>query len=319
MNGRFAGRGMLGVLAAGGVWCGSLAFAGGDDATGDDAAPLAGPKVAERASRKASIVEREFDGKLKRVEQHPVLMALDRMDLSAQERAKIDRVLAERNAQLDGIVRENLRDLIEAGLAKQAGDQAAAQAKFAELMKKARPFLDRGPLLGELRPVMSPEKFQELKGAVDEYVSAAAQDSMNAPGAKRQNRLGATIAQGFEGFGQEVKASYDRVFASGAREFEDLIKHLDLTPEQESKVRQKVQGLVERTYGKPTKRQQIRVFLDVYAELTPEQRKKLSERIGAEQRAERSLRRSGGVVGGGGDAAEPDAMRPMSDEPDDAP
>lgn len=262
--------------------------AGLDDAKTDGGA-LAGPKVVERERARASIVEREFDGKLKRLEQHPALVALDRLELTSEQRAKATEVVVSRNTQLDTIVRDNLRAIIEAALARQAGDQAAAQAKFGELLKKARPFLDRGTLLSELRPALPTDQYQQLKHAVDEYNAAAAQDAMDAPGAKRQNRIGAALAQGFEGFGLEVKASYERVFADRNKEFEELLQHLDLTPEQESKVRQKVLDLVQKTYGKPTRAQQVRVFLNIYSELTPEQRKKLAQRIGEERQAERGL------------------------------
>lgn len=280
---------LVGILSVVGCALGApLAIASLDEPGSDDGA-LAGPKVVERERTKASIVEREFDGKLKRLEQHPALVALDKLDLSPEQRAKATEVVISRNTQLDTIVRDNLREIIEAALAKQAGDQAATRAKFGELLKKARPFLDRGTLMSELRPALPIDQYQQLKNAVDEYNAAATKDAMSSPSGKRQNRLGAALAQGFEGFGLEVKASYERVFADRNKEFEELLQHLDLTPEQESKVRQKVLDLVQKTYGKPTKAQQVRVFLDIYSELTPEQRKKLAQRIGDERQAERGL------------------------------
>lgn len=282
-------RALLCVLAVAGCALAPVCVLASMDDAKTDGGALAGPKVVERERAKASIVEREFDGKLKRLEQHPVLVALDKLELTNEQRAKATEVVVSRNTQLDTIVRDNLRGIIEAALARQAGDQAAAQAKFGELLKKARPFLDRGTLLSELRPALPTEQYEQLKHAVDEYNAAAAQDAMNAPGAKRQNRIGAALAQGFEGFGLEVKASYERVFADRNKEFEELLQHLDLSPEQESKVRQKVIDLVQKTYGKPTKAQQVRVFLDIYGELTPEQRKKLAQRIGEERQAERGL------------------------------
>lgn len=311
----------LGVFViVGSALCAPWSLAAFDDNKSDDSAALAGPKVVERARDNASIVEREFDGKLKRVQQHPVLLALDALELNAEQRAKVDEVIISRNAQLDGLVRDNLRLIIEAALAKQAGDQPAAQAKFGELLKIARPFLDRGPLLAELRPAMDDEHYRQLKHAVDEYNAAAAQDTANAPNAKRQNRFGAMIAQGFEGFGLEVKASYERVFADRSKEFDELLRHLDLTPEQESKVRQKVGDLVQKTYGKPTKGQLFRVFLDIYGELTPEQRKKLSQRMGEERQAERGLRvRTRRTPEPAAPAAQDAGDKPMTDPMSDAP
>ena len=52
-------------------------------------------------------------------------------------------------------------------------------------------------------------------------------------------RADAVVAQGFEGFGAEVRGSYQRVVEAGGKEFENLLKSLDLTSQQEGVIRQK--------------------------------------------------------------------------------
>src|SRR5207237_189456 len=133
-----------------------------------------------------------------------------------------------------------------------------------------------------------------LRRMVDEYNRLAAEERMSDPtegkSGEKPNRFGALIAQGFEGFGQEVRASVQRVVEAGGQDFENLLKMLVLTPEQESHIRQKAMDLHLKTYGKPTKGQQFRLFLDIYGELDAEQRHRLAEFIGEENRVRRSAK-----------------------------
>ena len=109
-------------------------------------------------------------------------------------------------------------------------------------------------------------------------------DPMSGP--KQDNKFGAMLAQGFEGFAAEVRASFQRI-TGGEKDFENLIKMLVLTPEQESKVRQLAGDLFQKTYGKPSKAQQIGLFLSIYKELDATQRHRLAEYVGEENRVKR--------------------------------
>lgn len=255
-----------------------------------DADVLSGPRVTGSERHGLSIIEREFDGRLKRLEQHPVLVALDRMSLSPESRAKVDEVLQRRNSALDTLVRDNLKLIIELGLANQAGDKAASQALLAELVQKAQPFLQRGPLLNELRDALPAAQYRELRNVVEEYFEASRSAAKNDASGKR-DRFGSLVAMSFEGVQYELKASYERVVQGPGDEFEKLIKELNLSPEQESRIRQKAVDFVQKTYGKPTKGQQVKIFLEIYGELTPEQRRILSRRIGQERRDEIAAKR----------------------------
>ncbi len=259
--------------------------------TTTDADALRGPTVTRSPERPDhSIVQRDFNGRVKKSEEHPVLLALSRLSLTPEQKAATDKVLAERGAALDAIVRDNLRLIVEYAQAKQTGDAAAIAKLQPELLEKAQPFFKRGTMLAELMPAIPDEKFAELKKMIDEYNTLAAQDRVmdTMSGTSKPNRLGAAIAQGFENFGAEARASYERVVGAGGKDFDALIKTLQLTPEQESKVRQKAGDLFQKTYGKPTKRQTFRLFLDIYAELDTDQRHRLAQYIGDENRAKRA-------------------------------
>jgi hypothetical protein len=257
----------------------------------DDA--LRGPTIdrpAERAEH--SIVERDFSGRLKKLDDHPVLVALTRLDLTPEQRAAADRVLGDRAAVIDAIVRDNLREIIELDGARKSGDAAAVKKLQTDLLEKARPFFKRGTMLAELMPVLPEDKFTELKKMVEEYNRAAAQDRSNDPmsGKDKPNAIGGLLAQGFENFGAEARASFRRVVEAGGKDFDRLIQMLQLTPEQEGKVRQKAGDLYQKTYGKPTKAQQIRLLLGIYAELDTEQRHRLARYIGEESRERRAAK-----------------------------
>jgi hypothetical protein len=260
--------------------------------TDADADALRGPAVVKHEERpERSIVERDFQGRVKKLEENPALVALTKLTLTSDEKEKVDKVLGDRAAALDTIVRDNLKLIIELGMAKQGGDAQEGNKLQAQVLEKAMPFLRRGPLINEIRPALPQEKFAELKRMVDEYNRVAAEDRMGDPmsGPKKDNKFGAMLAQGFEGFAAEAKASYQRVVEAGGKDFENLIKMLQLTAAQESKVRQIAMDMFLKTYGKPTKMQQLRVFLDIYSELDKEQRHRLAEYIGEENRVKRGV------------------------------
>jgi hypothetical protein len=260
-------------------------------ATNPDADALRGPTVTQSLDRPHhSIVQRDFNGRIKKAEEHPVLLALARLDLAPEEKAAADKVLGERAAALDTIVRDNLRLIVEFALAMQASDSQTLAKLQPEILNKAQPFFKRGPLLAELMPALPDEKFAQLKKMVNEYNTLAAQDRAADPmsGKDKPNRFGAVIAQGFENSGTEVRASFDRVVGAGVKEFDALIKMLQLTPEQEATVRQKAGDLFQKTYGKPTKRQQLMIFLDIYGLLDTDQRHRLAQYIGDQSRVKRS-------------------------------
>ena len=259
-------------------------------AKGDDADALRGPSLTRRPDRpEHSIVERDFQGRVKKLDDNPALVALGKLEFTAAEKQKVDKAVGDRAAAIDAIVRDNLRLIVEFVQAKQGSATEDSNKLQAQVMEKASPFLRRGPLINELRPALPGDKFAELKGMVDEYNRTVAADRMDDPmsGPKKDNKLGAMLAQGIEGFAAEVRASFHRVVDGGGKEFEDLIKMLQLTPEQESKVRQLAGDFFQKTYGKPTKAQQIQFFLGLYNELDAAQRHRLAEHIGEENRVKR--------------------------------
>ncbi len=263
---------------------------GAPPASGSDADALRGPTLAKHPDRpERSIVQRDFQGRLKKLEENPALVGLGKLTLGEEERVRVDKVIADRAAALDTLVRDNLKLLIEYVQAKEAKESEAINRLQPLVLEKASPYFRRGPLINEVRPALTDEHAAELKRMVDEYNAVASQERMGDPmsGPKKENKLGVILAQGFEGFAAEVRASFDRVINGGGKEFDQLLAKLQLTPEQEGRIRQKAGDLFQKTYGKPTKAQQLGLFMDIYAELDVEQRHRLAEHIGEENRVKR--------------------------------
>lgn len=253
---------------------------------------LAGPKV-QTAERPRSLVERDFAGRLKRLEVDPAQAALALLDLSAEEKAAADRILNERALIMDGVVTENLRQVVEMAQAFQARDTVAGLALAADLYKKAGAFVERGRLVDELAAVLSEDHASELRRLTQDYWRAAIDESAQEPGpnGRPRGRMGALTHERLVALGNEVRLSFERTVAARGRELEDLLKTLNVTPEQESKIRGVIEETYVATFGKPTKAQQALGFVKIYAVLNDEQRRELARLI-REQRSAAATRRA---------------------------
>jgi hypothetical protein len=82
--------------------------------------------------------------------------------------------------------------------------------------------------------------------------------------------------------GRELKRSYDRVVTAAVQDFDELIKALDLTAEQEAEVRRIATDHFQKTAGNPTPKEKGEVFAQVYSKLNAEQRRALLKRARGE-------------------------------------
>ena len=283
-----------------------VACAWADPAAADESAPpaevrpspLAGPQVSAESTR-PTLLERDFNGTLKRLEIPADEAALAHVGLSPEARAKADAILAERAAILDEAVWDNLELLVRAQSARAAGDTAESMAILREFGEKLRPLRQRGRLGDELRAVMTPEQAaqhqalvrQYWEAIVDEGVAAARDaNASSAPAAPRaglrragqDQRQGNSRAQVFAresllALGQEITRSYERQVASRQAELQEVVDRLSLSPEQDGKVRN---IFIDHFQKYPTdaerRRHGAEVVRRVSAELSPEQRREFA-------------------------------------------
>jgi hypothetical protein len=256
---------------------------------------LSGPKVKETKSER-SLVKRNFQGRVQRLEIPPAEAAIELLGLDAATAAKVKEVVDDRAKAMDKVVRENLDLLLKF---QNTGDRRGrlqllreSKEKFAEVDAKGR-LEDR---VAKVLPKDQAERYQELiRGYWDTLLADAEQE---AAGAKdRPGKVEILAREVLLAFGAEVKRSYERQLGSKVKDLEELLGKLGLSAEKEAKVRTYFVQYAEQTKGRPTENQRRDLFFKVMRELDRDQQKALLEQ----------------VLGGSKKAQSPDA--PMKEDP----
>ncbi len=280
--------------------------------------PLAGPKVTEHTGLDAThtLIQREFDGRIKRLDVDPALAAIERMELDDATREQIDQIVAERNAIIDRLVQENIGELAGLANASQGGDKARAMQGLRSMLELAKPFRDRGRLIEEIAPILPETERAEARRLVNEYWRAIVRERMeigppDEPG-KKINFMQASATEMLLAFGQEGKNAFERTIGQQGKQFESLLKKLNLSAEQESKVRALVQDNVSQRlkpsadgktsgYAEPTGIDKLRNagrIMEIYGMLDADQRRILLREMRS-MRAYEPMGNAEGMTGGG--------------------
>lgn len=136
--------------------------------------PLSGPGVKTDGSS-ATLVERNIDGSMRRLEIPPAEAALEQMTLTEGVRADIGAMLAERAALMDGIVSKNLekiRALRDGG----EGGKPDRREQFRALREMFAPVLEEGPLEDRIADLLPEAQRDEFWGMIDEHRRAQARE-----------------------------------------------------------------------------------------------------------------------------------------------
>lgn len=251
-------------------------------AMADEPPPLAGPKVPDPEKPRSdspSIVSREFDGKMRPLGTSPVAAALAQLDLDETTRKAADEVLAARARDMDAFVRDNLQQLALLKNAKDSGDREGFRRELLAVLQLAKPITDKGSLVEQVARVLPADRANQLRTMVADHARAKVADRMDsdASGQRPAGRFQAVIAEQLGGIGEEIKAAYERTIKSKSGELERISKHLNLTAEQESRIQQAYVDLFQKTAGKPTRVQRFALFSSMFSELTPEQKRLVSQ------------------------------------------
>lgn len=167
----------------------------------DDPAVLSGPKVGEASAGAHSLIEKDFDGKMKLLEVRPEVAALKLLKLTEAEKSATEKVLQEREALVAKVLKENyalvleLQNLRQAGLGGggEGGDREKAREERRGMMEKMQTFREKAKdlleptLMERLSKDLSATNATELKRLVQEYNTAAmeaqrAERGMGRPG-----------------------------------------------------------------------------------------------------------------------------------------
>lgn len=129
---------------------------------------LGGPRVTDRPSR-PTLVARDSQGKLVRIEDRPEIVALGMIELSGEAKKAADKVLNEHGAVVAKALNEHQALFLQIQAARQSGDMKQGMQLTRELRQKA-PQLWEPPLIDQLSKAIPVEKAVLLRTIVNEYL-----------------------------------------------------------------------------------------------------------------------------------------------------
>lgn len=165
--------------------------------------PLAGPSV--DAGAKPTLVKRDFEGNLERLEMRPEAAAADLLTLTPDQRTLVNDVLKRRTADVQRITEDNLELFLKLQTARQGGDRQESMTLMRDFRVVAEPLL-RPSLFNQIRDVLPQDQRAEFARLVDEYIAALAAepDPMGGMGLQRGQRRGIGGDAGREAKGEPV-------------------------------------------------------------------------------------------------------------------
>ncbi len=249
---------------------------------------LAGPEVVV-PDRDPTLVEIDYAGRVRRLEQSPEEGALKMLALDSATRAATDRILTERARILDDLVISNIDLLTKLGTASAAEDKKAQFALILELYMKMEPLRERGTLRGEIEGVLEDPAKERFARLVDGYWDAIVREQQGAKDGKPEARFAILAREKLQLFGEEVGRSFYRQLdpERGEREFEAFLGSIGLRPEQEQKIRRMAEEFIVAAKFRPTERQEQMFFLRILSMLDEEQRERLIRKVAADEAAKR--------------------------------
>jgi hypothetical protein len=245
------------------------------DAKASDEDALAGPRVLEKSDR--SLVHRDFNGALARLDRPAEEAALDLLTLSDEEQAATEKVLTQRAAILDEVVGDNIPLLLKLQGVREEGMTPGRREAMREMFQKLAPLRARGSLREELSACLDIDNAREFERLVEEYWKAVVEDSAARVGEAGEARTRGEVAirEQLSAIGLEIKRSYDRRVADGLARLDDALRLVAATPEQEGRIRNLTTDFFQQNAGKANDAQRLRYLRKVMAELEPSQRTKL--------------------------------------------
>lgn len=251
------------------------------EADGQSDALLSGPKVAATATA-PTLIERDLQGKIRRLETTAEEAALALLDLDAATKEKVNKILAMRTAALDSVVVNNVPLLLKLQAARETGDRRDFAEVTGELAKAAAPLREQGRLKDNIAAVLPKAERERFETLVSEYWKAvvaerreimAKEQSSGGAGLRTAGRAAAT--EFALAIGQEIKRSYERTLGQRGADFDSLLKSLNLPMETETKVRNMVTDHAQKYIaqkGGATPAQNRELFFNIMTALTLEQR-----------------------------------------------
>lgn len=266
------------------ILLGLLVLTGGDGNIGrSDGALLAGPRVQERA-QPSTLAHYGADGRLLALDDREEIVAINLLGLSEAEREPLDQ-----------LVRMRLADVMSGGLRRiplvlelQEATASGEETKIDDvLMRYARnrPIWGNPIALVQVVEEALPERVRaEYRRLVNEYrdawVAIKSRESM-----KGREELIADLER--EKRIADIRRPTEARLTQARAQFDMISKRLDLTTDQEGKLRTLVQEYATNTNYRPSGRDGLKLLQDMFSVLTWEQRVEMAKYLREQRTGER--------------------------------
>lgn len=265
------------VIASGGV----PGAVGAEPA--DKPALLAGPRVEERASA-PTLVHFGADGRLLALDDREEIMAIELLGLSDAERAPLDQLVRLRLADVMSGGLKRIPLVLELQEATASGDDAKIDDVLMRYARNRPIWGNKVALDVVVEDALPPRVRAEYRRLVTEYqdawVAMRARESM-----KGREELLAALER--EKRIADIRRPTEARLSQARERFEAISKRLDLTTDQEGKLRTLVQEYATNTNYRPTGRDGLKLLSDMFSVLTWEQRVEMAKYLREQRTGER--------------------------------
>lgn len=242
-------------------------------------APLSGPRL-ETPAASITLVETDYNGKVRRVEATPEEAAMKMITLEPADRARVDQVFADRARVMDGIIRDNLLLLNQIDTASKAGRKLETLVLLMDLYGKFQPLRDRGVLHDQVEATLPEPARPEFNRLVGGYWDAIIDEGRRLPKAdgKPPARMEIVLGERFEIFGREIERSFKRYEMTAVEDVLDkLVRGLELSADQQRSVEPIVDRLAQAIRAEAPEKERGLIVVQLTAFLTADQTAKLIE------------------------------------------
>ncbi len=267
--------------------------------------PLAGPKVTAPTAggshaegsmmqgetmdaaelTKLTIVERDFAGALIRLEIRAEKAAAEKLPLNAKQRSALNEFFTERSTQVLQFTLKNYDQFIKLQGARQARSREELPKLMNEMRTTAGEWVTK-PLADRVEEKLPEQYRTHFRRMVSEYNDEVFKSDPRAGAGTRPRRSVGDAAVEYaelNSFIREMAREFSGMVAQRREQLDTMLKAVDATPEQESKIRAIVREGNGTPGTEPSPQQRRDTIRKVLAELTPAQ-KKLWQQAQAAQR-----------------------------------
>ncbi len=223
-----------------------------------------------------TLVRRDSEGRLERPDASPeeAAIGLLRGRLDAPTRARVDALLVARSSAWDAFFRAHVKEIIQlqSDVASGPEGRASAGETIRALAQDAPTREDQRVFRESLASALGEHERGEFQRMLEEYREALLGEIRDDAARRGVEFREAARDEMLRGFGGEIRRAYERETTLGRERLEEALDALELTPEQEPRVRNAINTYGQRRIlGDATEADRRELFRTLSSVLTGEQ------------------------------------------------